>query len=101
MSIDGLKRYRESKKTSARPKASMAQAEICRTGIVERDGECNERLHNIPDGMRSAYLRAVNTKSKAAAIRAKCQDCTNWQRAEIAHCTVLACPLWGYRPYGI
>lgn len=43
--------------------------------------------------------KAYSGKSKAAALKAKCLDCSCWLRAEIRNCTVLACPLHPYRPY--
>lgn len=43
--------------------------------------------------------KAYAGNSKAAGIKAKCLDCCCWQRNEVAGCTVLACPLWPYRPY--
>ncbi len=43
--------------------------------------------------------RAYLGHSKAAGIKAKCLDCTCWQRSEITNCTISACPLWPYRPY--
>lgn len=30
-------------------------------------------------------------------IRAKCLECTNYQLAEVHHCTVKVCPLWKHR----
>ena len=30
-------------------------------------------------------------------IRAKCLDCSCYQRAEVAKCTAYGCPLWPYR----
>jgi len=44
---------------------------------------------------RKAYLGT----SKTACIKAKCLDCSCWQRIEITNCTVLTCPLWLVRPY--
>lgn len=43
--------------------------------------------------------KAFSGSSKAAGIKAKCLDCSCWQRLEIANCLVLACPLYPYRPY--
>lgn len=43
--------------------------------------------------------KAFAGNSKAAGIKAKCLDCTGWQRKEITLCGVEACPLWLYRPY--
>ena len=37
--------------------------------------------------------------SPRQAIRAKCMDCSNWQRAEVRFCTVSDCALWPYRPF--
>jgi hypothetical protein len=34
------------------------------------------------------------------AVKAKCLDCTCWQKKEIELCTVSDCPLYPYRPYG-
>ncbi len=53
----------------------------------------------IPKAYRPNYLKAMAGKSKAAALKAKCLDCTNWQRDEIAGCPVRTCSLWPYRPY--
>ena len=33
------------------------------------------------------------------AVKAKCLDCSCWQREEITDCRVFACPLWAHRPY--
>lgn len=31
------------------------------------------------------------------AIRKKCLDCSNGQFAEVKHCPIKSCPLYGYR----
>lgn len=46
----------------------------------------------IPDSPRG---RAV------AVVKAKCLECCNFDRSEIRDCTVLACPLWAYRPFQV
>lgn len=61
--------------------------------------EVETYAQRIPTAYRKNYLRAMLGKSKAAALKAKCQDCTNWQREEITHCPVMTCPCWPYRPY--
>jgi len=43
--------------------------------------------------------KAFTGKSRAAALKAKCLDCTGWQRKEITLCKVESCPLWLFRPY--
>lgn len=71
-----------------------------RTIKEERDKWC-EHIPNLHHGAyRKAYRKAMTGKSKASAIRAKCQDCCNWDKAEIADCRVPTCPLFEYRPYG-
>lgn len=44
----------------------------------------------------AAKARKGNTRS---LIALKCGDCSCWQRAEIALCTVTTCPLFPLRPY--
>lgn len=51
----------------------------------------------IPEKYQGTYHKAMQGKSLRGAIRAKCQDCQNWQVAEIRRCTVVYCPLWPYR----
>ena len=53
----------------------------------------------IPQVYQKNFQTAMSGKSRAAAIKAKCLDCTNWQRVEVADCLVETCPLWPYRPY--
>lgn len=58
------------------------------------------RLEWVPALYRTVYSRAASgTASPRQAIKAKCLDCCAQQRREVAECTVLACPLWLYRPY--
>ena len=53
----------------------------------------------IPKVYQQNYETAMSGRSKAAGIKAKCLDCTNWQRVEISDCLVETCPLFPYRPY--
>ena len=55
----------------------------------------------IPKPMQTVYLRAIQGHSLRAAVNARCQDCTNWQRIEIRECLAVTCPLWEYRLYRI
>jgi hypothetical protein len=57
-----------------------------------------KRARAIPSAMRGIYMRAMSGKSKAAAIKAKCYDCSGWQRKEAYECPAVACPLHPYRP---
>jgi len=45
---------------------------------------------------RRVYAEKVSPRQ---AIKAKCLDCTCWQRAEITNCTVETCPLHDFRPF--
>ena len=60
------------------------------------------RLHQISKHsptMFSTFLKAYSGKSKAAALKALCLDCSCYQRREVSLCSALACPLWLYRPF--
>lgn len=46
--------------------------------------------------LASAFAKSA---SPLRAIQANCLTCTHYQRTEISHCKVYACPLWKYRPY--
>lgn len=59
-----------------------------------------KRRADIPKIYRKTYDTAMQGKSRTAGVKAKCLDCTNWQKEEIKKCTVSDCPLYPYRPYG-
>lgn len=52
-----------------------------------------------PVSVRGILERAFSGDSRAAAVKAKCLSCSNYERAEAAGCRVLTCPLHPYRPY--
>lgn len=58
------------------------------------------RMEEIPERYLETYKKAMTGKSRTAGVKAKCLDCTNWQKKEIELCTVSDCPLYPYRPYG-
>ena len=64
-----------------------------------RRAAVEDRLSQMPKLYRGAYLRAMGGRSRRSAIRAFCLECTGWQRAEVARCMALACPLFSYRPF--
>lgn len=47
----------------------------------------------------AAAKQADYGNSLRSAVSLKCLDCTCGQRAEIAACPSVACPLWRFRPY--
>lgn len=63
--------------------------------------ERNKWVAEMPQLYRRVYRKAMGGRSLRAAVTAKCQDCSNWQRAEIRDCLVVTCSLWPYRPYRI
>jgi hypothetical protein len=48
---------------------------------------------------KNAFLKAFSGKGKAAAIKAKCIECCNFERHQVTACGVRGCPLWLYRPF--
>lgn len=64
-----------------------------------RHAQVADRLSQTPTSAQGAYLRAVLRKSRPAAVKAFCLECTGWDRASVTDCTARACPLWPWRPY--
>jgi hypothetical protein len=60
----------------------------------------SEYLAGIPVSAKGIVTRAMGkTGGRSNAIKAKCLDCSGWDRAEIADCLVLTCPLHPWRPF--
>lgn len=63
---------------------------------TSREGE----LARTPISAKGIIGRAfAKTASPRQAIKARCLQCSNYQRDEIANCTVLGCAFWQYRPF--
>ena len=61
-----------------------------------------ELLATVGEASRGIMERAFAGKSSPrAAIKAKCLDCCDFDRAEVSACAVILCPLNAYRPYQI
>ena len=58
-----------------------------------------KRRAEMPDIYRANYDTAMDGRSRKAAVKALCLECTGWQRTEITKCTAPACPLHPYRPF--
>jgi hypothetical protein len=57
-------------------------------------------LVSVPTSSRGIIDRAFAGKaSPRSAIKAKCLDCSHFDRAEVADCLVILCPLHPYRPF--
>jgi hypothetical protein len=59
-----------------------------------------QRAKEFPQAYRGHYLRAMQGKSRQAAIRANCLICMGFNASEVQRCTALACPLFAYRIRG-
>jgi hypothetical protein len=71
---------------------------IKRTPVALTDAQLKYQNH-IPEDYRANYEKAMQGVSKSAALKAKCLDCTCWQRAEIRECPISWCPLFPYHPF--
>ncbi len=68
------------------------------SGPISRNQRIAERLSQIPERQRRAYIKAVERKSMAAACKSFCYECVGYVWEEVRLCTDPACPLWAYRP---
>jgi hypothetical protein len=54
----------------------------------------------VPKAYKWGWFKSfLGKSSKPGAIKAKCLDCSGYERGEITKCTVRTCPLWKYRPF--
>lgn len=55
----------------------------------------------VPEMFKGLYMRVKTEKTKAGAIKAKCQHCVGYEDTfnRILNCQTVICPLWDYRPY--
>lgn len=59
-------------------------------------------LSTIPIKYQGPYKSGVvEGKSKASAIKAKCQNCVGYEEVitRVGDCKSYICPLWRFRPY--
>ena len=57
-------------------------------------------LDGIPISAKGIVTRAMHkTGGRMNAIKAKCLDCCNWDRKEVATCQTQTCPLHPWRPF--
>jgi len=60
----------------------------------------NNMDRNIPKKYKRLYNKAVTGRSRKAAIRSFCLECTGYSPKETENCTDKACPLYKYRLIG-
>jgi hypothetical protein len=53
----------------------------------------------LPTTMQATYDKAMTGKSRGAAVKAFCCECTGYDRKEVSLCTDHGCPLFPYRPF--
>jgi len=59
-----------------------------------------KRLNQIPEFLKTFFYKAMkNENSKTIAIKAKCLDCSCYQKKEVTLCPSIYCPLYKFRPY--
>lgn len=93
-----------------KPMDDTAQGKIVDSGSTEGRLKATQRKNNwslieqrakdFPQSYRGHYLRAMQGKSRQAAIRANCLICMGFNASEVQRCTALACPLFAYRIRG-
>lgn len=72
-----------------------------RTPPLLTDSQANDlkRVSRYLPSAIAIFRRSYAGLSKAAAIKAKCLECSNLQKAEVRDCTISGCSLWQFRPY--
>ena len=88
--------------------AKLRQAELNAMSPEERLDDANltlttderrhviAKLHTMPKSSISRYLKARKGNSPATAIKAHCDECMGYNRADVEKCTAPACPLYIY-----
>jgi len=56
-------------------------------------------INSVPSKYRGCVRKALEGKSLASAVKAKCLDCCCWQHSEAADCRVPMCALYFFNPY--
>lgn len=74
----------------------MEAAEIKPPPSNQEDG----KMRKIPKKYVPMYEKAMNRKSRKAAIRSFCLECVSYSEQEVKNCTDPACPLFLYRLSG-
>lgn len=95
---DRLTMARLSRKTPIE-RAAEHTALLARLSGLER-ARVERQANAVPEHFRKLYLRAaVGLATRGEALKARCLDCSAWQRREVVLCTARGCPLWTVRPW--
>ena len=55
--------------------------------------------NDVEKGAKYVFYKAYCETAPSNKIKAKCLDCSCYQREEITKCTAKTCPLYSVRPY--
>ena len=88
---DAMRAGRKATTTARKQRRTIAM-------LVSELEELKHACKYLPS-VETAFRNAFSGTSKAAGIKAKCIQCSGYQKAEIANCKVSACALFRYRPY--
>lgn len=68
--------------------------------FIEEKSVRGDYLRLIPKNQQSLFYKIfTGGKSYSKAVKAKCLDCTCFNKEEIKKCEVFTCPLHNLRPY--
>lgn len=57
-------------------------------------------LASVPDSCKSLVMDSYTKRLQfSRKIKAKCLECSCYQRVEVTNCRAETCPLWSFRPY--
>lgn len=100
MAVEHLKRLSKEEMAVARAKGQESWNKELDEFIQQTTEQIRGYLRGVPDSSKKVYVRALSKKlSTFGAIKAKCLDCSSFQKEEISECSVKTCPLYAYRPY--
>lgn len=86
---------REKFRIEARNKRYSAIADF----ISDSPDNLKNYYRGVPDVHKWNWLRSITGKNTIGkAVKAKCIDCSGYDRAEMYNCTVTTCPLYHHRP---
>jgi hypothetical protein len=73
-----------------------------RLNTIRESGEAVGRHPDTTDQIQRIYLKAMEGRSKASAIKAFCVECFGYDKGyarSIRECADQGCPLYRHRPY--
>ena len=90
--------FTEDDRESAKHNRREAQRRLAEEANAVIDRLLAEAAGAIP-AWALAHAEKARKGKVLSLVALKCADCSNWQKTEIAGCTVTSCPLHPLRPY--